>query len=152
MPASAAVRVYQWTLRPVIGANCRFWPSCSEYAVDALRLHGAVRGSALAAKRILRCNPWNEGGCRSRPRDRPADGALMDQKRLFLAIAVSLAILLGFQLLVAPHLPKPPPVAHVAESQLPGATPQEGSPAAPAGVAPPSPSAANTAVPKNVPR
>jgi hypothetical protein len=58
----AAVRVYQWTLRPVIGANCRFWPSCSEYAVDALRLHGAVRGSALAAKRILRCNPWNEGG------------------------------------------------------------------------------------------
>jgi len=58
----AAVRVYQWTLRPLIGANCRFWPSCSEYAVDALRIHGAARGSALAAKRILRCNPWNEGG------------------------------------------------------------------------------------------
>ena len=57
-----AVRVYQWTLRPLIGANCRFWPSCSEYAVDALRIHGAVRGSALAAKRILRCNPWHEGG------------------------------------------------------------------------------------------
>jgi hypothetical protein len=57
-----AVRVYQWTIRPFIGANCRFWPSCSEYAVEALRIHGAARGTAMAAKRILRCNPWNEGG------------------------------------------------------------------------------------------
>jgi hypothetical protein len=58
----AAVRVYQWTLRPFIGAHCRFWPSCSEYAVEALRVHGAARGTAMAAKRILRCNPWHEGG------------------------------------------------------------------------------------------
>lgn len=57
-----AVRVYQWTVRPLIGPNCRFWPSCSDYAIEALRVHGAVTGSALAAKRILRCNPWNEGG------------------------------------------------------------------------------------------
>lgn len=57
-----AVRLYQWTIRPLIGANCRFWPSCSEYAVEALRTHGAGRGSLLAAKRILRCNPWHEGG------------------------------------------------------------------------------------------
>ena len=56
------VRLYQWTIRPLIGAHCRFWPSCSEYAVEALQRHGAVRGSALAARRILRCNPWNEGG------------------------------------------------------------------------------------------
>jgi YidC/Oxa1 family membrane protein insertase len=76
----------------------------------------------------------------------------MDQKRLFLAIAVSLAILLGFQLLVVPHLPKPAPVARVAEPQLPGATPQEGSPAAPLGNGAAIPAAANTAVPKNVPR
>lgn len=65
-PAAAlgigAVRAYQWTLRPMLGANCRFWPSCSEYAVEALRLHGALTGSALAAKRVLRCNPWHEGG------------------------------------------------------------------------------------------
>ncbi len=53
---------YQWTIRPLIGANCRFHPGCSDYAVQALRTHGALRGSALAAKRILRCNPWNEGG------------------------------------------------------------------------------------------
>lgn len=57
-----AVRTYQWTLRPLIGANCRFWPSCSDYAIEALQKHGALKGSALAARRILRCNPWNEGG------------------------------------------------------------------------------------------
>lgn len=58
----AAVRVYQWTLRPVIGANCRFEPSCSHYAVEALRRHGASRGAALSAWRVLRCNPWTAGG------------------------------------------------------------------------------------------
>jgi putative membrane protein insertion efficiency factor len=57
-----AVRTYQWTVRPLIGPHCRFYPSCSDYAVDALRQHGAAKGSVLAVRRILRCNPWNEGG------------------------------------------------------------------------------------------
>ncbi len=65
-PAAAVlegvVRGYQWTVRPLIGANCRFHPGCSDYAAEALRTHGALRGSALAARRVLRCNPWNEGG------------------------------------------------------------------------------------------
>ena len=56
------VRVYQWTLRPFIGANCRFEPSCSHYAIEALTRHGALRGGALSAWRILRCNPWTAGG------------------------------------------------------------------------------------------
>ena len=56
------VRTYQWTIRPVIGANCRFHPGCSDYAIQAFRAHGALRGGALATRRILRCNPWNEGG------------------------------------------------------------------------------------------
>lgn len=56
------VRVYQWTLRPFIGAHCRFEPSCSQFAVEALRRHGPVRGGALAAGRVLRCNPWTAGG------------------------------------------------------------------------------------------
>jgi putative membrane protein insertion efficiency factor len=56
------VRTYQWTIRPVIGANCRFEPSCSHFAIDALRAHGALLGTGLAVRRILRCNPWNEGG------------------------------------------------------------------------------------------
>ncbi len=58
----AAVHTYQWTVRPLIGANCRFYPGCSEYAAEALQRHGAVRGTALAVRRVLRCNPWNEGG------------------------------------------------------------------------------------------
>ena len=56
------VRVYQWTLRPFIGANCRFEPSCSHYAIEALTRHGALRGIPLSAWRILRCNPWTAGG------------------------------------------------------------------------------------------
>jgi putative membrane protein insertion efficiency factor len=56
------VRTYQLTLRGVIGAHCRFEPSCSHYAVEALTAYGALRGSALAARRILRCNPWHCGG------------------------------------------------------------------------------------------
>jgi putative membrane protein insertion efficiency factor len=59
---AAAVRAYQLVLRPVIGAHCRFEPSCSHYAVQALSAHGAARGSMLAAARIVRCNPWHPGG------------------------------------------------------------------------------------------
>lgn len=57
-----AVLAYQWTLRPVLGCNCRFYPSCSDYALEALRGHGARRGAWLAARRVLRCNPWHPGG------------------------------------------------------------------------------------------
>lgn len=56
------VRLYQLTLRPLIGANCRYAPHCSAYAMEALEKHGALRGSALAARRVLRCNPWMPGG------------------------------------------------------------------------------------------
>ena len=56
------VRVYQWTLRPFIGAHCRFEPTCSAYAIEALQTHGAAAGSVLAARRVLRCNPWHDGG------------------------------------------------------------------------------------------
>ncbi len=68
---SAVVVAYQWTLRPVIGSNCRFEPSCSCYALGALRTHGAVRGSLLAGRRILRCNPWCAGGNDPVPPARP---------------------------------------------------------------------------------
>lgn len=56
------VRVYQYTLRPIIGAQCRFEPHCSAYAIEALRTHGALRGTWLTARRVLRCNPWHSGG------------------------------------------------------------------------------------------
>jgi putative membrane protein insertion efficiency factor len=56
------VRLWQWTLRPLLGPNCRFVPSCSDYAIEAIERHGAIRGTRLAAGRILRCNPWCAGG------------------------------------------------------------------------------------------
>jgi putative membrane protein insertion efficiency factor len=58
----ALVRVYQWSLRPLLGAHCRFYPSCSEYAREAIERHGALAGSWLAVKRIGRCHPYHPGG------------------------------------------------------------------------------------------
>jgi uncharacterized protein len=63
-----AVRVYRWTISPaqffLFGSTggCRFTPTCSQYAIEAIHSHGALRGSVLAAKRICRCHPWNECG------------------------------------------------------------------------------------------
>jgi putative membrane protein insertion efficiency factor len=57
-----AVRGYQVSISPLLPASCRYYPSCSAYAVDALEKHGALRGSWLAARRILRCNPFTAGG------------------------------------------------------------------------------------------
>jgi uncharacterized protein len=56
------VRVYQWVLSPLLGDRCKYHPTCSQYAIDALHEHGAARGSVLAAWRVLRCNPWSAGG------------------------------------------------------------------------------------------
>ena len=58
----AALRGYQWFVRPLLAPACRFHPSCSEYAVQALERHGALRGSWLAACRVCRCGPWHRGG------------------------------------------------------------------------------------------
>jgi putative membrane protein insertion efficiency factor len=56
------IRLYQRLLSPLLGPRCRFHPTCSAYAVQALERHGVVRGSALAPRRIARCHPLNEGG------------------------------------------------------------------------------------------
>lgn len=58
----ALVRLYQRLISPLLPARCRFHPTCSDYAIEAFRTHGARRGSWLALKRIGRCHPWNEGG------------------------------------------------------------------------------------------
>jgi putative membrane protein insertion efficiency factor len=57
-----AIRLYQLCLSPFVGGQCRFYPSCSEYATEAIDTHGALRGSWLALRRLLRCNPWHPGG------------------------------------------------------------------------------------------
>lgn len=56
------LRGYQLLLSPMLGQRCRFYPTCSNYAIEALRTHGAARGSLLAARRVCRCHPFNEGG------------------------------------------------------------------------------------------
>jgi putative membrane protein insertion efficiency factor len=56
------VKGYRYAISPMLGPSCRFEPSCSCYAVEALERHGAARGTWLAAKRVCRCHPWHPGG------------------------------------------------------------------------------------------
>jgi uncharacterized protein len=58
----AVIRIYQYVFRPMLGANCRFYPSCSDYAREAIEKHGALTGASLAARRVLRCHPYHRGG------------------------------------------------------------------------------------------
>jgi len=60
--ALAAIRLYQITLSPYLGRQCRFYPSCSHYAMEAIERHGAVHGGGLAVRRLLRCQPFHPGG------------------------------------------------------------------------------------------
>jgi putative membrane protein insertion efficiency factor len=60
--ATAPVRFYQRAISPGLPARCKYYPSCSEYAVQAMRRYGILRGVVLAAWRLLRCNPWSHGG------------------------------------------------------------------------------------------
>ena len=56
------IKVYQKIISPLTPPSCRFYPTCSHYGVEAVEKHGALKGTYLAAKRILRCHPFNEGG------------------------------------------------------------------------------------------
>lgn len=67
-----AVRGYRFFLKPWLGNACRFEPTCSAYALQALQQHGAAAGSYLAARRLLRCHPWCDGGCDPVPETPPA--------------------------------------------------------------------------------
>ncbi len=74
--ATAPIRAYQRCVSPLLGARCRYHPSCSRYAVGAIEEFGVRRGLALAAWRLLRCNPWSYGGV-----DYPADQRLFRRTR-----------------------------------------------------------------------
>ncbi|WP_374403118.1 membrane protein insertion efficiency factor YidD [Niveibacterium sp.] len=56
------LRAYRYFLSPFLGRNCRFHPSCSAYAIEALQRYGAIKGTLLAVRRVTRCHPWNPGG------------------------------------------------------------------------------------------
>jgi len=60
--AVGLVRLYQLVVSPLLPSSCKYHPSCSQYAIDALRRYGFLRGSVLAGWRLLRCNPWSHGG------------------------------------------------------------------------------------------
>ena len=56
------IKIYQWGLSPFFGASCRFYPSCSSYAREAIEKYGALKGSYLMVSRLGRCHPWCDGG------------------------------------------------------------------------------------------
>ncbi len=60
--AVVLIRAYQKIVSPLLPPSCRFYPTCSSYAIEALERHGLVKGAALATKRVLRCHPFNPGG------------------------------------------------------------------------------------------
>jgi putative membrane protein insertion efficiency factor len=62
MPFIALIKLYQWILSPLLGPKCRFTPTCSHYAIEALKKHGFFRGGWLAIRRISRCHPWGGHG------------------------------------------------------------------------------------------
>jgi len=62
LPIIVVIKIYQYTISPLFGTVCRFEPSCSHYAIDAITKYGPLKGSFMAVRRILRCHPLNDGG------------------------------------------------------------------------------------------
>jgi uncharacterized protein len=62
LPFIGLIKIYQWIISPILGPKCRFTPSCSNYALQALKKYGVFKGTWLAAKRIGRCHPWGGHG------------------------------------------------------------------------------------------
>lgn len=60
--AVTAIKIYQYAISPMLGNNCRFSPSCSSYAIQAIETHGFLKGALLGIKRIGKCHPWHPGG------------------------------------------------------------------------------------------
>ncbi|HEX8901981.1 membrane protein insertion efficiency factor YidD [Vitreimonas sp.] len=65
------IQLYKWTLSPLIGRDCRYLPTCSSYAADAIRKHGAWAGSWMATARLCRCHPWGGHGWDPAPEQKP---------------------------------------------------------------------------------
>ena len=62
LPFVALIKLYQWVISPLLGPKCRFTPSCSQYAIEAFKKYGILKGGWLSLKRISRCHPWGGHG------------------------------------------------------------------------------------------
>lgn len=62
LPLIGLLKIYQYLISPLLGPRCRFWPSCSHYAIEALQVHGPLRGGWLTVKRLIKCHPGHPGG------------------------------------------------------------------------------------------
>lgn len=78
-PVVQLVRLYRVAISPLLGVSCRFQPTCSTYAIEALEQHGVLRGTALAARRIARCHPWGGSGFDPVPGNDKADDRHVDR-------------------------------------------------------------------------
>lgn len=81
LPLVAAVRAYQWTLSGWLGGQCRYHPTCSHYAIEALREYGPLRGVWMAARRLARCHPFARGGYDPVPPSGPCIPSAPDDER-----------------------------------------------------------------------
>ena len=68
--AIGVIRLYRYLISPLLGENCRFYPACSHYAMEAVESHGTLKGLWFSLRRLLRCHPWNPGGFDPVPRDK----------------------------------------------------------------------------------
>jgi uncharacterized protein len=67
--AECLIRLYQWVVSPLLGPRCRFYPTCSNYALEAINRYGAIHGGWLTVRRLGRCHPWHPGGFDPVPTD-----------------------------------------------------------------------------------
>lgn len=102
LPLIGLVKLYRLFLSPLVGQHCRFTPTCSQYAIEALQVHGAIKGSYLTAHRLCRCHPWGEGGydpvplLESGPQQTPAPGVASSGLPAALILSlVAHAVLIG---------------------------------------------------------
>ena len=111
------IRGYQLAISPLLGPRCRFYPSCSHYAIEAIETHGSLRGTWLTIKRISRCHPWHEGGFDPVP-VAAQNIRMTNNIRVFLWLGLALALWLNYSQWQIDYGPKATPTASTAGARM----------------------------------